>query len=353
MKPRNRLLFILSLLSVITSCGDTSPEIPEVTPPESPAIFWQQSHLAMLGWKGNVKEVKETSLLQFDDTEDGEEFSSVVWRFDNEGRLTYYNPFGMEPEAMSRGIWQTYAAYTYEYNEQGQLSKAIVDDFGGTLTTYELEYADHTKYVPLLFPLGSLEFFMVKGLETVTCTVDSDSEPTVFRFSGNTTSYTKESWEGTETTVYEYSENGNYPVKKTVTLTHGGSIVSQIISSYEYNADGSLSLIDTSAKEGSVEIERTKKRFLTGSLQPASQKTDAGGQTFDWIYSYDEDNRWVSVSYVQDKGSSEEITSDESSVYSQIDKKLNWLKAVQMQSSVVNPTHADGTVNVIREISYY
>lgn len=355
MKLRNKLLFILPLISVITSCGDTTPEIPEVTPPESPAVFWEQSHLSMLGWKGNVKEVKETSFLQLDGTEgeEGEEFSSAKWKFDNGGRLTYYNPTGIEPEVLSRGIWQDFASYFYEYDESGRLSKVIVDDFSGTLTTYALKYGEHAKYVPLIFPLGPFEFFMVKGLESIICTVDGEDDSTTYQYSENKASSSKESWVGLETTIYEYLESGNYPFKKTVTLARGESIESQETTLYSYNVDGSLSLVDISVKEMNTEIERTKKRYLTGTLQLVSQKTDAGGQTFDWTYSYDENNRWLSTSYIQDKGSSDEVVMNESCNYSMIDHKQNWLETIQIQNSMVDFTHADGTVKVCRDISYY
>ena len=101
MRLLNKLLFILPLLSVITSCGDTEPETPEIIPPELPVTsFWErQSHLAMMGWKGNVNTVKESSYLVSLEVwnKDEEAISSIEWKFDANGHLTYYNPTGIEP----------------------------------------------------------------------------------------------------------------------------------------------------------------------------------------------------------------------------------------------------------------
>lgn len=353
MKLRNKLVFILPLLSVITSCGDTASEIPEVLPPESPAVFWEQSHLSMSGWKGSVKEVRETSFLESENLENEEEFSSVQWRFDDKGRLTYYNPTGIEPEMFFRTVWQTFASYSYEYDESGRLIKAVVDDFSGTLATYVLKYGEHTRYVPLVFPLGTFDFFMVKGLESITYTTDGENETIACQYAGNKASYTTESWSGLITTVYDYVENEDYPVKKTMTVTRDGVVKNQEITVYVYNTDGSLSLADTSVQEENLEIERTKIRYLEGTLNITTRKTDAGGQTFDWTYSYDKAGNWVTTSYLQDKDSEDEMTANESCVYSRQDGNDNWVETIQQQNSLVNPLHADGTVKVCRTITYY
>lgn len=354
MKLQNKLLFILPFLSVvITSCSDTASEIPEVLPPESPAVFWEQSYLSMLGWKGCVKEVKETSFQKLEDIENEEEFSSVRWKFDDRGHLTYYNPTGVESETFSRNVWQTFASYSYEYDESGKLIKAIVDDFSGTLTTYVLKYGEHTRYVPLVFPFGAFDFFIIKGLESITCTTDDENETIACQYDGNIVSCTTESWSGLITTVYDYVESENYPVKRTTTVTRDGVIEHQETTAYVYNTDGSLSLVDTSVQEENIEIERTKIRYLEGTLNITTQKTDAGGQTFDWTYSYDKAGKWIAASYLQDKDSEDEMTANESCVYSRQDSNGNWIETIQQQSSLVNPLHADGTVKVYRTITYY
>lgn len=353
MNLRNKLLFIFPLLSVIISCGDTASEIPEVLPPESPAVFWEQSHLSMLGWKGSVKEVEETSFLESEGLENGEEFSSVKWKFDDKGCLTYYNPTGMEPESLSRSIWQSFASYSYEYDESGKLIKAVVDDFSGTLTTYVIKYGEHPRYVPLVFPLGAFDFFIVKGLESITCTTDGENETIACQYDGSKASYTTESWSGLITTVYDYAENENYPVKKITTMTRHGVIEHQETTVYVYNPDGSLYLADTSVQEGNTEIERTKIRYLEGTLNITTRKTDAGGQTFDWAYSYNKAGNWIVASYLQDKDSEDEMAADESCVYSRHDSYDNWVETIQQQNSLVNPLHADGTVKVYRTITYY
>lgn len=356
MKLLYKIIFSLSLCGVTISCSDTEPETPEVLPPESPVIFWEQSHLAIIGWTGKVNEVKETSYLSSEDDGSGDEddeISSTQWKFDEMGHLAYYNPTGLEPTALSRGIWQDFAAYFYEYDELGRLEKAIVDDFSGTLVKYELAYGEHSRYVPLVFPLGAFDFFLVKGLESITCTTDGEDVTMTYRYTGNEASYSTESWTGLTTTVYEYTGDEVYPARKAVTVSHNDAIVNQETTSYTYNSDGSLLRTDTSVKEGETETERTIKRYLAGSLQITSQKTDAGGQTFDWEYTYDKNNCWISASYVQDKGTEDEMTANETSVYSGADNNGNWIKAVQKQNSLLNPVHADGTVKVCRDISYY
>jgi len=51
MRILNKLLFILPLICVITSCGDTELEAPEIIPSEPSVIsFWEeQSHLVWVG----------------------------------------------------------------------------------------------------------------------------------------------------------------------------------------------------------------------------------------------------------------------------------------------------------------
>lgn len=350
MRLLNKLLFILPFLSVITSCGDTEPEASEIIPPELPVTsFWEgQSHLSMMGWKSNVNTVKESSYLVSLEVrnEDEEAISSVEWQFDADGHLTYYNPTGIEPVAYTRDVWQTMAYYSYAYNEAGKMVKAVVNDFSGEPVIYTLTYGKHESYVPLIFPLGAYEFFLVKGLESIS----SEDGSISYFFDGKTASYILESWSGTSTTTFEYNMESLYPVRKTVTQGRGGVIANTEMTSYVYNDNGSLASMDKIVKEGEVEVERTIIRFITSSLLPASRLTDAGGQ-LDWTYKYNENNWWTEVSYKEDLG--EEIEAKETSIYTQKDAAGNWTEAIQQQNSQVDWSHFDSSVRVNRIISYY
>lgn len=351
MKLSNKLLFILPLFSVVTSCDDAEPGAPEVIPPEPPVtFFWEeQSHLAMMGWKGSVSGVKEKTYLlsSAELNEYEEEVSSLEWRFDTNGNLTYYNPTGIEPETNNtRGVWQTMACYSYEYDNAGRLVKAIVDDFSGEPVIYTLVYDEHDVYVPLIFPLGSYDFFLVKGLKTIL----SEDGTVAYSFDGHKASYTAESWSGVSTTVFEYDANSVYPMRKKVSVLRDDITVSTEVTSYIYNKDGSLSSIDRVVKEGESEVEHTVIRYLDSTLLPASRLTDAGGQ-MDWFYKYNNDNWWLEVVYKEDLG--EGVEAKEMSDYTKIDTAGNWVEALQQQNNMVDWSHFDGPVKVTRSITYY
>ena len=301
-----------------------------------------------MGWKGNVNTVKESSYLVSLEVwnKDEEAISSIEWKFDANGHLTYYNPTGIEPVTYIRDVWQTVACYSYEYDESGKMVKAIVNDFSGEPVIYTLAYGKHESYVPLIFPLGAYEFFLVKGLESIS----SEDGSISYSFDGNTASYISESWSGTSTTTFEYTAESLYPVQKTVTQERGGVITNTEVISYVYNDDGSLASTDKIVKEGENEVERTVTRFISSSLLLASRLTDAGGQ-LDWTYKYNENNWWTEVSYKEDLG--EEIEAKETSTYTQKDAIGNWTEAMQQQNSQVDWSHFDSSVRVNRIISYY
>lgn len=350
MKLFNKLLFILPLFSVITSCDDTEPETPEVNPPESPVTsFWEgQSHCAMMGWKGSIKAVDEKSYPVSSGTLNDEEdpLSSCNWKFDANGHLFYYNPTGIEPEPSTRGVWQTMACYSYEYDESGRLIRAMVDDFSSEPIVYTLTYENHDIYVPLIFPLGTYEYFLVKGLKSIV----SDNGSITYTYKDHKSSYVTESWSGTSTTTFEYNAESVYPVRKTITLSRDDVVLSTEVTSYIYNKDGSLTSTDKIVKEGEKEVERTVTRYAESTLVPLSILTDAGGQ-MDWTYIYNEDNWLMEVSYKEDLNDG--IDSKETTDYIQIDTVGNWSVAMQQQSNMVDWSHIDGSVKIIRNIEYY
>lgn len=340
---------MFSFLSVIASCDDTASEVSEVMPPEPPTVFWEEAHLSMMGWKGTVKAVEESSVLDSDGSEE-ELISSVEWKFDEVGHLTYYNPIGGVNETSIRNVWQTLFCYSYKYDEKGRLIEVIADDLSGNPIVYKLIYSEHSVYVPLIFPLGTFEFFLVKGLAKIESTDGSIS----YHFDGKRATYSTESWIGTEVTVYEYEENAVYPARKTVTVTRNQVEISSEITSYLYNTDGSLASSDKLRKEGVIEVERNIIRNVSGTLQPVSKIADAGGMTFDWTYQYDKEMRLAQTSYIENKGLEDESVTDVSYSYPQFDGMGNWTKVIQLQANSVSGVRTDEfTINVYRNISYH
>lgn len=350
MRILNKLLFILPLICVITSCGDTELEAPEIIPSEPSVIsFWEeQSHLVMMGWKGKVNAVKESSyIVPFErQSKDEEAVSSSEWKFDISGHLIYYNPTSIEPTIYARDVWQVMACYSYGYDKAGKMVKVIVNDFSGDPVIYTLTYGEHEVFVPLIFPLGIYDFFLVKGLEGI-----SDADGSVlYTYSGNKAIYTTESWSGVTSTTFEYDEGVMYPVRKIVTLKRGGVIANMEITSYLYNEDGSLASSDKIVKEGENEVERTVVRYMASTLLPVSKLTDAGGQ-LDWTYKYDDNNWWTEITYKEHF--EEEAEAKELSIYTRKDAFGNWTEAVQQQNNMVDWSHPDSSVKVNRIISYY
>ena len=350
MRILNKLLFILPLICVITSCGDTELEAPEIIPSEPSVIsFWEeQSHLVMMGWKGKVNAVKEFSyIVPFErQSKDEEAVSSSEWKFDISGHLIYYNPTSIEPTIYARDVWQVMACYSYGYDKAGKMVKVIVNDFSGDPVIYTLTYGEHEVFVPLIFPLGIYDFFLVKGLESI-----SDADGSVlYTYSGNKAIYTTESWSGVTSTTFEYDEGVMYPVRKIVTLKRGGVIANMEITSYLYNEDGSLASSDKIVKEGENEVERTVVRYMASTLLPVSKLTDAGGQ-LDWTYKYDDNNWWTEITYKEHF--EEEAEAKELSIYTRKDAFGNWTEAVQQQNNMVDWSHPDSSVKVNRIISYY
>ena len=350
MRILNKLLFILPLICVITFCGDTELEAPEIIPSEPSVIsFWEeQSHLVMLGWKGKVNAVKEFSyIVPFErQSKDEEAVSSSEWKFDISGHLIYYNPTSIEPTIYARDVWQVMACYSYGYDKAGKMVKVIVNDFSGDPVIYTLTYGEHEVFVPLIFPLGIYDFFLVKGLESI-----SDADGSVlYTYSGNKAIYTTESWSGVTSTTFEYDEGVMYPVRKIVTLKRGGVIANMEITSYLYNEDGSLASSDKIVKEGENEVERTVVRYMASTLLPVSKLTDAGGQ-LDWTYKYDDNNWWTEITYKEHF--EEEAEAKELSIYTRKDAFGNWTEAVQQQNNMVDWSHPDSSVKVNRIISYY
>lgn len=369
------LTLTFALCLIIASCDDKHDAYPEepkqpVTeepgtdepdpegPTEPQVAFWKHSHLAFIGLNGAVQRVTERS---YSLSEDEDEEATVFFeaRFNADGMLTYYNSTGIEPQPQTRaGVWQTLSYYAYEYGEDGRMSKVIVTPLGESPVEYTLEYGDHTTYVPLIFPVGPMDFFLVQGLQSITSTnqsATSAGNPLQYTFDGTKATYTEETWMGQVKTVFEYADGSAYPMRKTAVTTLGGELQSTEDTLYEYDEAGRLLSIDYKATDSEgKETERTITRYYENKLLLLKTRiSDVDGINMDWSYTYDDSNRPLQFDFVMGKGSEDEVRDNETYEYLVTDVQGNWTDSKQKQSSFVNSAHLDGEVGVCREIVYH
>ncbi len=350
----NRFPYILALMLclVIASCDDEKPGTDEPGNgggSEIETSFWEHTHAALAGLKGAVDRVTETTYA----LEGGAEIEPVVqldMSFDAGGRMTFYNATGMEPEVPeTRGVWQTLAYYAYRYDENGRMIQATVTPVGDVPVVYHLTYAEHTQYVPLIFPLGSMEFFPVKGLKSIV----SEDGTVSYSFDGVKASYKQEMWTGDVEMVYSYTEDSPYPSQKAVTTSRGAEILSMETTVYTYGEQGRLAKTDVRVLEGEEETLRTITNYVgEQSLLPLSVRMDAGGFRMDWDYTYTDEFALQRVEYTENRGSEEEVTDREVYEYTSVDGNGNWTDSKQWQSGRVDMAHQDGLVGVRRAVTY-
>lgn len=337
------------------SDGTDQPGKPdgEDTPQEPAVSFWEHTHLAFTGLKGVVDNVKETIYV----LPDGAEpyiTELLDMSFDAEGRMTFYNSTGQQ--VPTRGWGPEMNSYAYEYDDLGNMVRATVTPVGDAPVTYNLTYGEHAVYVPLLFPLGPMEFFLVKGLQSIV----SEDGAVAYTFDGETASLTESGWAGSTQTVYAYAAGSPYPSEKRVTTTRGGTVLSEETTRYTYGEEGRLLKTDVRMLEHNGESLSESMRTVTVYaeellLQPASVMRDiAGGFTQDYAYTYDAgNNRLLQVAYAENKGAPDEVTAKEEYNYLAADNNGNWTDSKQLQSGLVDWKHVDGWVGVRRRISYH
>lgn len=349
----NKFLYLLVIMMclVIASCDDEhSVNIDDGGETETP--FWENSHRVFAGLDGSVKRVTETTYTLAGEVE-VEPVTLLDMSFNEAGRLTYYNATGME--AQTRSVWQTMAYYSYQYDDNGRMTKATVTSVGDEPVTYNLTYGEHTNYVPLIFPLGPMEFFLVKGLKTIT----SEDGTISYEYDGEKAAYTQAGWMGDTETQYVFAAGNPYPVKKVVTTSRDGEVLSEETTTYTYDAGGRLLKEDAKAMEntgdGLLETERTVTKYADGKfLLPVSTLKDmAGGFTFDWSYTYDSNSHLQQIDYFENKGTADEVVAKEVYEYLSKDNNGNWTDSKQLQSGLINWRHVDGLVGVSRQIFYW
>lgn len=344
----NRILYLLIMLClVIVSCDDEHNDIP---PEESVATpFWEHSHLSFTGLNGPVKRLVETTSI-LSEKVDGEQENrmSLEVRFNSGGQMTYYNPIGEVGE--TRGsVWQSLAYYSYRYDEKGRMVEAVVTELGGEPIVYTLQYGEHDCYVPLIFPLGNMDFFLIKGLRSI-----NSADGTVsYVFNGGNAAYRTTLWTGDIETKYTYEKGNPYPMRRVVTTSRNNTIVETETTVYSYLSDGELSAEDICKVQEGVEAQRTVIRYQAKQFcLPISKKIDMGTFIYDWLYQYDEENHLKSIEYIENKGSEDEMSQKEEYTYLSFDSYGNWTVSQQVQNSFVDWSHGDGVMSVRREILY-
>ena len=140
--------------------------------------------------------------------------------------------------------------FGYEYAPNGNMSKATITSVGEEVNTYLLSYGTHSRYIPLPFQVGNMDFTVVKGLTAVqsnqsgfTC----DIQDTYVKYT-LVTNVRRDTWL-TETT-YSYNEGAVLPASCTVTETsEREGEVSREHTAYTFSEDGRLTASQTERYE--------------------------------------------------------------------------------------------------------
>ena len=339
----NKYIYILLIGLLSTACDDDDSSVTNV-----PSV-WEQSHLQLFALKGPVCKVVETARAILDE-EDTEEDIRSESRFDTSGRLTYYNPTGVYPEATVRWIGVSSMSYTYEYDREGRMVKVVTNEIGEAPRTYMLTYGNHKTYVPLIFNFGPFDFFLVQGLEGI----ESTDGKVNYRFNGTSASYTnKTAFEETEV-VYEYSLGSQYPNRQTATSKRNNQLLETVTIDYTFSADGSLVSTDKKVVEGDKgeqeQVEQTTISYVRNKLLLVSSiKTITLNETYEWGYIYNSD--FLPLGVVM-KYNGETLDEEESYSYSSPDTFGNWTESRESLSSIVDWTHSSGSLKVYRTLSY-
>lgn len=371
---KKTLILLLGIIPVLTlmSCNDDAPvpgvrdDIEAGKEPVPEVAYWEHSHVEFMGFKGQVETVLEE---RFSPEEAGTEKSVIAdIKFDESGRLLYYDPTGIErtPEAIkkpsTRWIGVDSYFYEYKYDKDGKMTKVAVYEGLEKSIIYTLTYGKHTKYIPLTFDtgtaVGTMDFFLVKGLEKIIGTTVDGVESFNYSFDGNKAFYRTSSWGSEETVTYHYGD-GVYPIySDRITITRG-EIVRKVNTIYNFNAKGVL----VSTKEVSTEDEsdvvtiknyNPNKFLLITSESVISSAMDEDGNmvsttaTIEYTY-----NSKDQLETVVRKVNGKEMDDKEEYVYTTTDNQGNWIHCEATQSSIINWMHLDGKFVYDRTITYF
>lgn len=270
----NKLVSIFFLGFLLVAC--TNDDQGELTILPDP---WGQPHRQMMGLEGSVSQVVEKASEWRATEADVEEFILAEYRFNTAGRLVYYNPTGIDPAPSSRWVGVSAAYYEYKYDKDNRLSEADVYEVGEKPRHYQITYGNHDCYVPLIFPLGPFNFFLVKGVESI-----KSSDGTIdYRFDENKASYSTQSWGKSIETTFEYEKEGRYPSRQLINTTRNGEILSKSTTTYTFDIDGNLLSSSRQIQEEDEEGETLQTSYLKNRFQQVStMKSSLLDTTIEW-----------------------------------------------------------------------
>lgn len=337
------LLTPLAVALSLTACDDSEKRpAPIICPP--PIAYWEQPHSVFLGLQGQVTSMAETLWADIDGEE--EEGGTTLTHFSNSGKITYYNPTGIEE---NRWIGMPLYSYSYLYDEQNRLHQACIAIPGGQQVCYTLTYGDDSRYVPLPFDLGPMDFFLVKGLTGITaektyfaCTRTDTAITYITRITGqNETIETR--------TTYEYSADNPYPRSRKIWDMHNGKEVLVECTTYDFDANGRLKERCILNYEGSKPTASETQKFHTTLplCLEQTETTDLHQTLIRYYYSYEEHGWQSRIAKVQNG----EVET-ETYTYTAIDSQGNWTEGRFTWSSRVNLSHWDGAFRVTRHLQY-
>lgn len=332
----NKILYLFVLVFLM-ACEDSDTPSPK-------SLFWEHSHASLMGLKGDVRRVVESTYLL--DALPGEEENKIEYTFNASGRLTYYNPTGIEPATSTRWVGVASVVYSYQYDSFGRMVEALVTELGELPRSYTLTYGEHDCYVPLIFPVGPLPFFLVKGLVSI----ESSDGLVSYQFKENKASYSQSSWGGVTETVYEYEPGQPYPLSERIILTRNGDLLETTTTRYTFNADGALlsTVMDRVDGESNETLEHTTLHYRSGKFpQIASKTMVSGSDSFEWEHTYDSKDLPLGALC---KINGIYADKEESYSFTSFDDRGNWIDSRQTLSSLIDWTHQDITLGVRREI---
>lgn len=336
-------LLALSLVLNLTACSDDD-DAPGliICPPES--AFWELPHTRFLGLNGEVKKLKETVWADVEGEE--EEGTTTLMHFNTYGQLTYYNPTGVEE---NRWIGMPMDSYTYVYDEQHRLQQACISTLNGGQTCYTLTYGNDNRYIPLPFALGTMDFFLVKGI------TDIKAEGTAFtctRTPATVTYITQmKGWRETIEihTEYTYKEGNPYPQNCKIWEIHDGTETDVERTTYTFSTNGRLLKRIRHDYEDNT-IQTTEKQTFHASLPLClndTETSDSDQLLFRHAYTY-EAHGWLSAVTKIQNGKTEQ----ETYAYTKTDTQGNWTEGHFTWSSRVDPAHWNGSFRITRDLHY-
>lgn len=349
-----KLSAVILCFSVLALYGCDSEE-PPYTPETPTKPYHEQPHSYFLGLKGNIRQIEESTYISIDG--EWETSGICLTQFTADGNISFYDPTGLSLEngiykqANKRWIGVEMNQFGYEYAPNGNMSKATITSVGGEVNTYLLSYGTHSRYIPLPFQVGNMDFTVVKGLTAVqsdqsgfTC----DIQDTYVKYT-LVTNVRRDTWL-TETT-YSYNEGAVLPASCTVTETsEREGEVSREHTAYTFSEDGRLTASQTERYEYGTLIETENRQYHPTLAHKVTQReiVHSNGDCSTWEYRYEE-HGWQSSITRTDA----DDTYTELYLYPRIDAHGNWYEGHFTWNEHVNLNHSNDDIKTLRALEYY